>query len=58
MKAHTLTIRKGAAHWDATLVTNAGTTRFNFREMTTDQRKRWYEAFMASARKVYGGRRG
>jgi hypothetical protein len=51
MKAkHSLTIRMGAPNWDATL---ADGTRFDFRTMTTDQRKRWYGAFMSSVRKVY-----
>lgn len=47
---HSLIIRMGAAAWDATL---ADGTRFDFRSMTTTQRKRWYGAFMASVRKVY-----
>lgn len=47
---HSLTIRMGAAAWDATL---ADGTRFDFRTMTTPNRKRWYGAFMSSVRKVY-----
>jgi hypothetical protein len=47
---HSLIIRMGAAAWDATL---ADGTRFDFRAMKTDARKRWYGAFMSSARKVY-----
>lgn len=47
-----MTIRMGAAHWDATI--HATNTRFNFREMNTDQRKRWYRAFMDSVRTLYG----
>lgn len=54
---HSLIIRMGAPHWDATLTTPDGVTRFNFRTMTTDQRKAWYGAFMDSVRKVYPGRR-
>lgn len=51
---HSLTIRMGAAHWDATL---ASGENFDFREMTTEQRKKWYGAFMSSVRKLYRGRR-
>ena len=47
---HSLTIRMGAAAWDATL---ADGTRFDFRTMKTPDRKRWYGAFMSSVRKVY-----
>ncbi|NPU64621.1 hypothetical protein HL667_06390 [Bradyrhizobium sp. 83012] len=47
---HSLTIRMGAANWDAVL---ADGTRFDFRTMTTANRKKWYGAFMASCRKVY-----
>lgn len=54
---HSLTIRMGAAHWDATLHTTEPPTIFNFRQMNTDQRKHWYGAFMDSIRKVYSGRR-
>ena len=53
MKAYprpSLTIRMSAANWDATL---ADGTRFDFRSMKTDDRKRWYGAFMSSVRKVY-----
>jgi hypothetical protein len=51
---HSLTIRMGAANWDAT-VTNG--PRFDFRTMTTPQRKQWYGAFMSSVRKMYRGAR-
>jgi hypothetical protein len=47
---HSLIIRMGASAWDATL---ADGTRFDFRTMTTPDRKRWYGAFMSSVRKVY-----
>lgn len=46
---HSITIRMGAPAWDAVL---ADGTRFDFRAMTTDQRKAWYGAFMSSVRKV------
>jgi hypothetical protein len=50
---HTMTIRMGAPAWDATIITANGPVRFDFRQMTTPQRKQWYGAFMASVRKVY-----
>lgn len=46
-----LTIRMGAAHWDATLPD--GTT-FDFVTMTRDQRRAWYGTFMATCRRIYG----
>ena len=51
MSKHSVTIRMGAAHWDA--VVNG--VSFDFREMTTDQRKRWYGAFMGSVRRFLRG---
>jgi hypothetical protein len=48
---HSITIRMGASHWDATIHPD---TRFDFRTMTTDQRKAWYRAFMDSVRTMYG----
>ena len=50
---HSLTIRMGAAHWDARLATGE---HFDFRKMNYDQRRMWYGAFMSSVRKVF--RRG
>jgi len=47
---HSMTIRMGASHWDATLTDG---TCFDFRQMDTAARKRWYGAFMSSVRKVY-----
>jgi len=47
-----MTIRLGAAHWDAT-IHQTGTV-FNFRTMTLDQRRRWYRLFMDSVRALYG----
>lgn len=47
-----MTIRMGAAHWDATI--HQSNTVFDFRRMTVDQRKAWYRAFMDSVRAVYG----
>lgn len=54
---HTLTIRMGASFWDATINTGNGKpVRFDFREMTTPERKKWYGAFMSSVRKTYRNR--
>lgn len=47
-----MTIRMGAANWDARI--HNPPAHFNFREMTMDQRKVWYRAFMDSVRAVYG----
>lgn len=47
---HSITIRMGAAAWDATL---ADGTRFDFREMTTEQRKAWYGVFMDTVRDLH-----
>jgi hypothetical protein len=55
---YSMTIRMGAAHWDATIdaprARRAGypPVRFNFRTMKRDDRRRWYGAFMASVRKM------
>lgn len=46
-----LTIRMGAAHWDATL---ASGEHFNFRKMDYDARRKWYGAFMGSVRRMLG----
>lgn len=48
---HTLVIRMGAAHWDATLLTTGD--RFDFRKMDRDARRKWYGVFMSSVRKMY-----
>lgn len=56
---HSLTIRMGAAHWDATINTGNGKpVVFNFRDMDTTARKKWYGAFMSSVRKMYRPARG
>ena len=47
---YSLTIRMGATEWSATL---ANGQRFDFRKMTTDQRKQWYGIFMSSVRKLF-----
>jgi len=44
----------GAAHWEATIHTPQGDTRFDFHKMNTDARRRWYRMFMDSVRAVYG----
>lgn len=49
-----MTIRMGAAHWDATIHTTTPPTVFNFRKMDRDQRRLWYRHFMDSVRSVYG----
>jgi hypothetical protein len=49
---YSMTIRMGAPHWDATIHKDG--TRFDFRTMTTDQRKVWYRTFMDSVRQMYG----
>lgn len=46
-----LTIRMGAAHWDATLPDG---TRFDFRTMTSAQRREWYGVFMSAVRSALG----
>lgn len=51
MKNASITIRMGAAHWDATLATGE---HFDFRKMKTPGRKQWYGAFMDSVRAVMG----
>lgn len=54
----TMTIRMGAAHWDATIRPSAATNvlpiHFDFRKMTRDERRVWYRTFMDSVRAVYG----
>lgn len=61
---HSLTIRMGAAHWDATIydprarASGYPPVNFNFRTMTRDQRRQWYGAFMASVRKMLRQGRG
>jgi hypothetical protein len=52
MPQHTMTIRLGAAHWDATVCNGA---HFDFRKMTGAERKEWYGRFMAACRRIYGG---
>lgn len=46
-----LTIRIGAAHWDATLPDG---TCFDFSTMTPAERKSWYGAFGNTVWKLYG----
>lgn len=45
-----ITIRMGATAWDATLDDG---TRFDFRQMTTEQRKEWYGVFMDTVRSLH-----
>lgn len=52
--SHSITIRMGAANWDALVLTASGPIRFDFRRMTVAERKQWYGAFMDGVRKVYG----
>lgn len=49
-----VTIRMGAAHWDAHVHGTNVDAVFDFRKMTRDDRRRWYRAFMDSVRAVYG----
>lgn len=51
MRNYSVTIRMGAAHWDA----NVQGTAFDFREMKTPERKQWYGAFMSSVRRYLRG---
>ena len=41
----------GAAHWDA----NVLGTQYDFRQMTTDERKQWYGKFMGAVRRFIRG---
>jgi hypothetical protein len=51
---YSMTIRMGAAHWDASVhQKNGSSALFNFRTMDRDDRRRWYGAFMSSVRKMY-----
>ncbi len=52
--SHSMTIRLGASHWDATVHSAGGDTTFDFRTMTKDQRRQWYAAFMSSVRTMLG----
>lgn len=52
MKKHSVVIRMGAAHWDATIITPNGTAHFDFRRMTRDQKREWYGKFMGSVRRM------
>lgn len=56
--AHSVTIRMGAAHWDATVQAGGQPVNFNFRKMTRDERRKWYGVFMASVRKSLRRGRG
>lgn len=47
-----VTIRMGAAHWDATVQANGRPVHFDFRKMDRTQRGRWYGTFMAAVRKT------
>lgn len=50
-----MTIRMGAAHWDATIHNAQGPdTVFEFRKMNRDERRVWYRMFMDGVRAVYG----
>jgi hypothetical protein len=49
-KRYSMTIRMGAAHWDATI--HNPHTVFDFRDMERKDRSRWYGTFMASVRKM------
>ncbi len=46
-----ITIRIGAAHWDATL---ADGTNFDFASMTSNERRQWYRAFGDIVWDTYG----
>lgn len=46
-----MTIRIGAAHWDATM---ADGTNFDFASMTSAQRKEWYGHFGDAVWAIYG----
>lgn len=48
-----ITIRMGAAHWDARVNTANGPVTFNFRTMTKRERSDWHREFMNGIRQVY-----
>lgn len=54
---HTITIRLGAAHWDATIATADGPLHFNIRAMTREQKGKFFAALRDMAQQAYGGRR-
>jgi len=52
MTKHTTVIRMGAAHYDATVKTQAETLHFNLRTMSKDERRAFHASFMAAYRAV------
>lgn len=54
MPTGTLTIRMGAAHWDATVHRADGDYRYDFREMSREERRQWHGQLMTGARRIYG----
>lgn len=52
---HTVTIRLGAANWDATIATAAGPVRFDLRDLYRNRKLGpWYGKFMGAVRQTYG----
>ena len=53
---HSMTIRMGAARWDATIHSKDGSSdTFDFRKMDRPARSKWYGAFMSSVRQMING---
>lgn len=57
MNKHSICIRMGAAHWDATIL-GPKPVRFDFRKMPYAHKRRWYEEFMAAVRRTMRRGRG
>lgn len=54
---HTITMRLGAAHWDALILTDTGPLHFNIRTMNRQQRGQFFGALRDMADRAYGGAR-
>lgn len=52
MKSLNMTIRMGAAHWDATVLSGPVPVTTDFRKLDREARRRWYGEFMSSVRKM------
>lgn len=50
MAKHTVTIRMGAAHWDATIAHNDTKLHFNLRQMAKRERSDFHREFMNAFR--------
>ncbi len=54
---HTITMRYGAAYWDATILTDSGPMHFNIRTMNRQQRGQFFGAIRDMAQRAYGDSR-